>query len=145
MFHEFNDIGHTSDSCWFSPFIGDFPLHKHICIQLQNKKRSREHNDYNSIVNCFLGLQWKSKWVHVETLSTFTVDPQTGRTLLTRKTAGVKSWLDISWTRFTEQGCVRLRMELGMTFISNLVPDLNWIWIVAKGCRNLFSNLNVRN
>lgn len=37
--HEFNDIGRTSDSCWFSPSIRDFPLHQHICIQLQNKKK----------------------------------------------------------------------------------------------------------
>ncbi len=29
---------------------------------IQKKKRSREHNDYNSIVNCFLGLPRKSKW-----------------------------------------------------------------------------------
>ncbi len=45
------------------------------------KKGSREHNDYNSIVNCLLGLQWNPKWVHVETLSTFTVNPQIGRNL----------------------------------------------------------------
>lgn len=37
--HAFNDIGRTSDSCWFSFSMRDFPLHQHICIQLQNKKR----------------------------------------------------------------------------------------------------------
>lgn len=57
------------------------------------KKGSREHDDYNCIANRFLRLQWKSKLVHVETLSTFTANPQTGKKsafLLMRKTAGVK-------------------------------------------------------
>lgn len=77
--HEFNDIGRTSDSCWFSPSIREFPLHQHICIQLQNKKKDQEK--YSCSVNYFLHLQWKSKWVHVETLSTFTANLQTGKNL----------------------------------------------------------------
>lgn len=77
--HEFNDIGRTSDSCWFSPSIRDFPLHHHICIQLQNNKKKKDQENYSCSVNYFLRLQWKSKLVHVETLSTFTANLQTGK------------------------------------------------------------------
>lgn len=122
MFHEFNDIGRNSDSCWFSPSIRDFPLKQRICIQLRNRKRIKRTQWLQRRCKLFPAFAMKTQISPCG--NTFHLyckpsDWQKFALLLMRK-AGWVTWVDISWpvvfywTVSKEQGCVMFRMELRM-------------------------------
>lgn len=139
--HEFNDIGRTSDSCWFSFSMRDFPLHQHICIQLQNKKRIKRTR--------WLQLRCKSFPAFAMNIQISpcgnTFHPQTGQKsafLLMRKNC----WSQMGWWFITGSSIIIPTEQEYMIFWgfctsendflkSISTSDLNWRWTEAKSAQ----------